>query len=141
VTTAEAPLLLDTHVWIWLNQGDPTLAAGSRRAIEAAAARGRGVLVSVMSVWEVGWLDAKGRLRLDMPCWLWVEKALAPPLALAPLTPQIALESTRLPDYQPQDPMDRFLLATARVAGLVLVTRDRRMLDYGRKGNVLILAA
>ncbi len=45
-------LVLDTHVWIWLVAGDPTLSAGARDAIEAAAADGS-VLVPAISVWEV----------------------------------------------------------------------------------------
>jgi PIN domain nuclease of toxin-antitoxin system len=34
--------------------------------------------VSVISAWEVGMLEARGRLRFDIPCEEWVEHALRP---------------------------------------------------------------
>ena len=55
--TETEPLLLDTHIWIWLNEGVAQLPQEVRRRIDRAGARG-GVLVSVMSVWEVSLLHA-----------------------------------------------------------------------------------
>ncbi|MGH6884814.1 MAG: hypothetical protein ACREGK_01915 [Geminicoccales bacterium] len=49
--TETEPLLLDTHVWIWLNEGVAQLPLEMRRQIDQAGARD-GVLVSVMSVWR-----------------------------------------------------------------------------------------
>jgi PIN domain nuclease of toxin-antitoxin system len=54
----------------------------------------------------------------------------------APLTPEIAVESSRLPGPFHNDPIDRILAATARIEGLILVTRDRAILDYARHGHV-----
>jgi PIN domain nuclease of toxin-antitoxin system len=51
-------LLLDTHVLIWWDEGR-TLAAGARRAIEAADL----VYVSAASEWEVAIKLGLGRLR------------------------------------------------------------------------------
>jgi hypothetical protein len=43
-------------------------------------------------------LEAKGRVHLQLPCEQCVKEALATPdLTPAPLTPEIALDSTRLP--------------------------------------------
>ena len=36
----------------------------------------------------------------------------------------------------PADPVDRIMAATARAFGYTLVTRDRRLLDYGRGGHM-----
>ena len=38
------------------------------------------------------------------------------------------------------DPADRIIVATARQLGATVVTRDRRILDYGASGHVPILA-
>ena len=134
-------LVLDTHVWIWLVAGDPTLSAGARDVIEAAAADGS-VLVSAISAWEVALLDSRGRIVLDKPCTQWVSEALAAPgLALAPLTPEVAVESCRLPAPFHDDPADRMIVATARTAGATLVTRDKRILDYGARGHVAVFSA
>lgn len=134
-------LLLDTHVWIWLVNGDPALAGEALAAIERAAAAGS-VLVSAISVWEVAMLEAKGRIVLAKACVQWVKEALlAPGLALAPLTPEIAVESCQLPGALHDDPADRIIVATARVADATLVTKDERIFAYGAAGHVPVLAA
>ena len=84
--------------------------------------------------------------------WLWkrphatgcsrVREALATPgLSLAPLSPEIGLESSRLPSQFHGDPADRILVATARTSGGRLITKDRKLLEYGRERHALILAA
>ncbi len=99
----------------------------TRSRVSEAAGRGE-AWVSVISVWEVALLEAKGRIGLTLPLSEWVTRALAPPLKLAPLTPEIAIESSRLPPPFHNDPADRILMATARLEGLTLVTRDGRIL-------------
>ncbi len=87
-------------------------------------------------------LDARGRLQLWPDCQAWVARAFrAPGLHLEPLTPAIAIASTRLPDFPHRDPVDRILVATARVTGATLVTRDRRILDYAANGYLRVLDA
>lgn len=106
------------------------------------AAERRSLLVSVISVWEVGMLEAKGRIELFMPCDEWIRRALATPgLALAPLTPEIALDSTRLPGDLHGDPADHILVATARRMGARILTKDRRLIGYARQGHVRVVPA
>ena len=129
-----APLLLDTHYWIWLQLGGAgRFTEAMRKAVQQAADLGN-LLISVFSIWEVGMLEAKGRIRLKPSCNEWVKEALATPgLAVAPLTPEIALESCRLPEPFHGDPADRIIVATARKMNARLLTRDRKLLEYGRK--------
>lgn len=138
----EPVLLLDTHCWIWMQLGlAGRFAPASLRAIERAA-RGGQVGVSVISVWEVGMLEAKGRLELRMNCGEWIRAALATPgLSLIPLSPEIAIESSRLPGSFQGDPADRILMATARVTGAKLMTKDQKILDYSEQGHARIVAA
>jgi len=134
------PLLLDTHFWIWLQNGEPGVFTGPiRRAIEAAAAAGR-LYLSVISVWEVALLESKGRIELSLPCGLWVQQALdIPGLVLTPLTPEIAIESCNLPPPFHGDPADRIIVATARHMGARLLTRDDKIIEYGRKRHLSLL--
>jgi PIN domain nuclease of toxin-antitoxin system len=63
-----------------------------------------------------------------------VRDALATPgLSLIPLTPEIAIDSTRLAESFHGDPADRIIVATARRMGARLITRDQKMMDYARK--------
>jgi len=85
------------------------------------------VWLSPVSVWELTLLVEKGRVILDCPLNEWVAKA-ASPLKEVPLTSEVVLEAARF-RLSHGDPADRFLVATARSLGLVLVTADRRLLD------------
>ena len=134
--------LLDTHCWLWAQFGQvEKFSRLGRRMLEKAAHCGE-LRVSVISVWEIGLLEAKGRLELKMSCLDWVNQALASPgLSLVPLTPEIAIESSRLPGEMHADPADRILLATARVTGAQLLTADQRLLAYGRQRHAMIVPA
>ena len=139
-SAAAAPLLLDTHYWIWLQAGArQEFSLSVLKAINEAAVNGN-LLLSVMSVWELGILEAKGRIQLHAPCEQWVREALAMPgLSVAPLTPEIALASSRLPQPFHGDPADRIIVATARTMGVRLATRDSKILEYGRQRHVAVL--
>lgn len=67
----------------------------------------------------------RGRLEVDAPAEQWVREALTRvPFDEAPVTHEVAFASRNLPTSH-RDPVDRFLLATATVFGLTLVTADR----------------
>ena len=132
-SAAEPPLLLDTHYWIWFQFGiTDQVPQRLRLAIQQASGAGA-LLLSVISVWELALLEAKGRIELNSSCEDWVRDALATPgLALVPLTPEIAIDSTRLAESFHGDPADRIIMATARRLRARLLTRDRKMLEYAR---------
>ncbi|MBK8574982.1 MAG: type II toxin-antitoxin system VapC family toxin [Elusimicrobia bacterium] len=101
-------LLVDTHVWFWWATGDDRLkGTKALRALEASSQENR-VFLSVISLWEVGMLSAKGRLHLFPDVRQWVDRALRETsVQLAPLTGHGALASTCLPGEFHGDPADR----------------------------------
>jgi len=139
--TSTAPLLLlDTHVWLWFALGDAERLAAPVRKRIVAATHGGTLVVSAISVWEIGMLEAKGRIVLGMPCEKWVTTALTlPGLRLIGLEPEIAIASSRLPGEIHGDPADRILAATARARGAVLATADERLVEYGKAGFMRVL--
>ena len=87
-------------------------------------------------------LEARGRLRLALDVDEWVRHAAtAPGTQLVPLSPEIAVDSSRLPGDPDGDPADRMLMATARRIGASLVTRDERILAYGDSGHLSVVDA
>jgi len=114
------------------------LSAATIAVIEEAGGRAE-LAVSAISIWEVAMLEAKGRLTLSRSIDEWVRSAVAAPgLRLAELTPEVLVESTRLPGSPHGDPSDRMIVATARVLGGTLVTCDDRVLAYGAEGHLRV---
>jgi PIN domain nuclease of toxin-antitoxin system len=131
-------LLLDTCAAIWLATGAP-MATAARKAI-VAAALDAGVLVSSATAWEIGLLSRRGLQFLPDPK-SWFRTLLGMNgVRLAPLTPDIAIDSSLLPGEVHGDPADRMLIATARSLGVPIVTRDRLILAYAKAGQVKALA-
>lgn len=123
--------LLDTHVLIWWLEGRGRLSPAQQKALDAANPDSP-LLVSDISLWEVATLHRLGRIRLTISLRDWLEKAAAPPLVRrCGISPAIAAEQACLPSSFHRDPADRILVATARVLGATLLTRDQRIIDAG----------
>jgi PIN domain nuclease of toxin-antitoxin system len=129
-------VLLDTHAWLWLAEGQARFSPEALGRIQVAA-EARLLRVAPISVWEVAMLEAKGRISLSQDCHAWVKRALSPPgPALAPMTPHILIDSTRLPGTFHGDPADRMIVATARALDACLMTADDKILSYAKQGAV-----
>ncbi|AMK23256.1 MULTISPECIES: type II toxin-antitoxin system VapC family toxin [Sphingomonadaceae] len=133
-------VLLDTCAVIWLANGDPIAPAALGAITHAALADG--VFVSPASAWEVGLLS---RVRGDKAPAIsflpdpqsWFARFMSgPAIREAPLLPEIAIASSLLPDPLHGDPADRFIIATARLHRMPVVTRDGKIIDYAAKGHV-----
>lgn len=122
-------IVLDTHIWIWHVQGDKRLTADYTQIIQQYESISLGV--SAISLWEIAKAVERGGLTLPVTIEDWFLIALAyPGITLLPLTPQIAIESTRLPGAFHKDPADQIIVATARVYNCPLVTFDSKILSY-----------
>jgi PIN domain nuclease of toxin-antitoxin system len=144
VTGASEParrLLLDTHVLVWLTEGNDQLGAQAREFLRLAYREDRAV-VSAITPWEIALLVRKGRLKLNRDVLDWVHHALrVQGVQLAPLEPEIAVESTRLPWDTHGDPADRIIVATARHLGATLVTADAALLELAKQGHLVAMDA
>lgn len=118
-------LLLDTHIWVWSALDRARL---SRRVVNALENPQNELWLSPISLWEVLTLAQKQRLTLYPNPQAWITNTLdALPMREASVTYEIAQETARV-ELPHRDPADRFLVATARVLGLTLVTADDTLL-------------
>jgi len=133
-------ILLDTHVLIWLNEGNEKLGPAARsRLLDLEEG---GLLVSAITFWEIALLVEKGRLVLDRPLDDWFEQAMQLAAAeIAPITKDIAVTSARLPGSLHSDPADRFIIATSRFANAPLMTADQAILNYAKLGHLSAIEA
>ena len=122
-------IILDTHTWIWWTLDSGRLNDSQRRSILLNEDDTIGV--SAISCWEIAKLTERGRLDLPVELSEWFDMALRyPGVALIELTPDVAVESTRLPGNFHRDPADQIVVATARLHGCPLVTSDAKILRY-----------
>jgi PIN domain nuclease of toxin-antitoxin system len=121
-------LLLDTHVMLWALLRPRELAKNAASALRSAE---NDVFVSAASAWEVAIKSAAGKLRLPGAPEEWLPGALRL-TGFEPLDIRIehALAAGALPDVH-RDPFDRLLVAQAMAEGLIVVTRDPRIAEYG----------
>ena len=118
-------LLLDTHIWLWSVLEPERL---SRRVAKEIQDTRNELWLSPISIWELIALWQKGRMVPGEDMEAWVPSALRTlPLQEAPVTYEVARETGRL-QLPHRDPADRFLLATAKVFELTLVTADESLL-------------
>jgi len=118
-------LLLDTHIWLWSVLEPERL---SRRVTKEIQDSRNELWLSPISIWELIVLWQKKRMLPGEDLEAWIPNALrALPIQEAPVTYEVARETGRL-RLPHRDPADRFLLATAKVFELTLVTADEHLL-------------
>ena len=119
---------MDTHVLVWLLEGDDNLGKQAKDLIEGAA-KEDALLVSAMTFWEVAMLARRGRLVLAESVALWRQKAVGLGIIEIPVSGDIGILSTELENFQ-SDPADRIIIATAAVQGATLITADAAILKW-----------
>ena len=117
-------LLLDTHVFIWWDEG-----AGLSKPALSAIRDADQVYVSAVTGWEIALKSNLGRIRTTRDVVSAAAEAGFEELPIR-LTHTTVLRD--LPMHH-RDPFDRMLVAQATAEGLTLVTRDPVIAEYGVK--------
>ena len=122
--------LLDTHAWVRWVTADKRLSKRAATVIRRALAS-RDLWISMISAWEVAKKVEKGQLTLDRPIDQWLDQAISPQgVGVWEMTRPILVESCALPQPFHGDPADQIIVATARVHGAAVVTKDERIREY-----------
>lgn len=119
-------LLLDTHVLLWWLADEKALGEKARSAISDA---NNDVYVSAVSLWEIAIKRALGKLEAPSGIAGMVEEEQFTGL---PVSLHHAEQVGNLPAIH-RDPFDRMLIAQAQSEGLVVVTADAQIPEYGVK--------
>lgn len=121
--------LLDTHALVWAVDAPEKLPLKCRRILLDGTQHPLGL--SAISLWEIAHKAAAGKLQLSQPLASWLAAAARPPFVeILPLDDRVAVESAQLPGSFHRDPADRIIVATARVHGLAVMTKDAAIRDY-----------
>ena len=118
-------ILLDTHFLYWWMTADRRLGANAQALIARVE-----VSVSAASLWEMVLKQGRGKLPLpDSPLKAAIERE---GFRILPISSEHVEAVRGLPGGL-DDPFDRLLLATAKVEGMFLLTRDRTILSFARR--------
>jgi PIN domain nuclease of toxin-antitoxin system len=119
-------LLLDTHIWLWMQQDKDRIPFPVRRRLSKPAVS---LYLSAACVMEMSIKMAIGKLRIEGSVNALVDRMQAQGVIPLSVTIEHAISAGNLPLHH-RDPFDRTLIAQARVEGLTLVTADPRILQY-----------
>ena len=119
-------LLVDTHVFLWLDAGDRRL---PREIQEAVMATTNEVYVSAVSVWEIAIKSSLGKKDFQVDPRTLHRGLLDNGYLELAITSQHTIAVVALPPHH-KDPFDRLLIAQAIVEGITLLTSDPQVARY-----------
>ena len=129
-------IFLDTHAWLWWVSNPELLSKKAQKAIDTAVSE-KAVCISTISSWEVALLVSKGRLKLSLDVQDWIDKTEALPFVnFIPINNRVAVKSVHLPGNLHPDPADRIIVASALTMDATIITKDKKILNYGHVKTV-----
>lgn len=120
-------LLLDTHIFLWLNAEPEKI---PQAAYDACCDPQNQLYLSHVSPWEIQIKQQLGKLQLRAPLPELLETQVRENgLNMLPIELAHIYDLSQLPCHH-NDPFDRLLIAQARTESMVLVTVDRKISLY-----------
>lgn len=120
-------IILDTCAILYDALTPEKLSRKAAQEIERGILTGK-LCCSDISLWEIGMLIAKGRVKPDAEMQTFISRVVtAYNLLVLPITPKIAALANSDAEFVHGDPADRIITATALVHKAPLVTCDRNL--------------
>jgi PIN domain nuclease of toxin-antitoxin system len=120
-------LLLDTHIFLWLNSEPETIPPA---AYDACRDPHNQLYLSHVSPWEIQIKQQLGKLQLRAALSELIDtQSRENGLLMLPIELSHIYALSQLPCHH-SDPFDRLLIAQARIESMVLVTVDRKISLY-----------
>lgn len=119
-------ILIDTHVYLWLVNGDSKLNQNSLPLLE----NDQNKFISVITFWEISLLLEKDRIKFDQHFEEWIlNSKVAFNIEIINLDLEIIYIYHKLNDFH-SDPADKFIAATSIYKKIPLITFDKKLIDY-----------
>lgn len=119
--------LIDTHLLLWAAGSPARLSRAAREHLEDQTS---GLMFSAAAVWEVAVKSARGRSDFTVDARLFRRSLIENGYEELAITSEHGAATAGLPAIH-KDPFDRIQIAQARVEGLVLLTTDSVVAEYG----------
>jgi PIN domain nuclease of toxin-antitoxin system len=123
----QSAMILDTCAFLWLASGGKRLRPAVLKQINESPS----LYVSAISAFEIALKSARGKLDLPLPAREWFEKlAEHHGISILPMDVDVCVAAAELPSIH-NDPVDRFIIATAKLRSVPVVTSDEVFEKYG----------
>jgi len=129
-------VMLDTHILLWLIL-DPLKISDKARDLIKLAEENNQLMISSISLWEISVLQSKRRINIYEPLGDFLRSIVdMNGLSVKDISPEMLVEHSMLFDDFHKDPVDRIIVATTKLFGATLVTRDQKILDWSKFGYI-----
>lgn len=129
-------IVLDTHVLLWSLLEPDQISREIKQEISLAQEDNNLVICSI-SLWEIAMLNFKKRINIYEPVKDFLKSITnINGLAVQDISSEVAAESVLLMDDFHGDPADRIIVATTKIKGATLITRDQKILDWAKLGHI-----
>jgi PIN domain nuclease of toxin-antitoxin system len=118
--------LIDTHTFLWFNEGSAEL---SQKAKELILNSDNQIFISIASLWEISIKTAIGKLDIKGDYELILEDVVENDIAILPINFAHTVVQNKLEFYH-KDPFDRIIAAQSIVENIDLITKDKIFDDY-----------
>ena len=122
-------MILDSCALLWIAHDKDRISSSTLRLIQ----ENPGIYISTATCFEIALKHSIGKLKLPCSPETWIRGLLDfYKFSLVDLNMEICIKAAELPLIH-KDPCDRFIIATALLKNLPVVTADRRFAEYGVK--------
>ncbi len=118
--------LIDTHTFLWFNEGSPQLSQTARALIED---KGNEIFISIASLWEISIKTALGKLNIKGAYDTVIDDVIEYEMELLSINFAHTVTQNKLPFYH-KDPFDRIIVSQAIVENMDLISKDDIFDDY-----------
>ncbi len=119
-------ILLDTHIFIWFSQDDPTLEINKREIIED---ENNTIFISVATFWEIAIKKSINKLRMNITLGELYRETVDNGFEIIPILFSHTARVEAL-HYHHKDPFDRIIIAQAMSDDLAIMTADKNFARY-----------
>ena len=120
--------LLDTHAFLWMAADPDQL---SRRVRKIVRNKNNRLYLSAASGWEIALLEKLNRIKLPDEPQRFIPEAIQRLSVLPiPIGFSTAITAAMLPLIH-RDPFDRIIIAEAEKEKMIVITKDKKFVEYG----------
>ncbi len=118
--------LIDTHAFLWFNEGSSELSPMARTLIEDPENE---IFISIAALWEISIKTALGKLKISGAYDTVIDDVIESEMEVLSINFAHTLIQNKLP-FHHKDPFDRIIVSQAIVEDMDLISKDEILDNY-----------